>query len=282
MRLSATLCRDAVRVCDRRGNPLSGGNCPVAQTLDHEKAQQCTAFLLHKNGHRSAIRIHTRPILEYGDAMQGVDRFTRRGVRASGRDVEPSQMYGCLDAITSMPSPRLTRAVINECIAGAEESHVSFGLLRIRLIGFARISATHGPQSAEPFLRIAAHTLRNSLGAENFLGCWEENEFLAVLTSASPMMVATTADILSNLFSHSEVSVVGRPFPDSCGNCLHDIHSREEHGRPSRRDESPCIFPGSKQIAGNCLTTMDLDEDDLSCFRLSVSSWFSAASWPAT
>jgi hypothetical protein len=49
-------------------------------------------------------------------------------------------------------------------------------------------------------------------GWENFLGCWEENEFLVVLPSASPMMVAKTAEVLWNLLSHSEVSWWGDRF----------------------------------------------------------------------
>jgi GGDEF domain-containing protein len=121
-------------------------------------------------------------------------------------------MYGCLDATTGVPSRRLTRAVLNECMAGMEESHIGFGLLRIRVLGLEEFRSKHGPQSVVPFLHTTAQTLRNSLDAENFLGCWGENEFLVVLPSASPMMVAMTAEILLNLLSHSEVSWWGDRF----------------------------------------------------------------------
>ncbi len=195
---------DAVRICDRRGNTLQGDNCPVTRTLSQRQPQQCNAFYLHKNGHRTAMRIRTQPILEYGDVSGCAtvlfeEAFVRRE-EASG----PS-MYGCLDATTGIPSPHLTRAVLNECMAGMEESRAGFGLLRIRLLGLKEFASQHGPQSIAPFLRTAAQTLRNSLDAENFLGCWEANQFLAVLISASPMMVAMTADVLSNLLSHSEI-----------------------------------------------------------------------------
>ena len=80
------------------------------------------------------------------------------------------------------------------------------------MLGLDEFRAKHGPQSVVPFLRTAAQTLRNSLDAENFLGCWAESEFLVVLTSASPMMVAMTAEVLLNLLSHSEVSWWGDRF----------------------------------------------------------------------
>lgn len=195
---------DVVQACDRRGNSLNGERCPVTMTLSQRQPQHCTAFYLHKNGHRAAVRIRTRPILEYGDAIGGAtvlfeEAFVYR------EELSGPPMYGCLDATTGVPSRRLTRAVLNECMAGMEESHIGFGLLRIRVLGLEEFRAKHGPQSVVPFLRTAAQTLRNSLDAENFLGCWAENEFLVVLPSASPMMVAMTAEILWNLLSHSEV-----------------------------------------------------------------------------
>ena len=195
---------DVVQACDRRGNSLNGERCPVTMTLSQRQPQHCTAFYLHKNGHRAAVRIRTRPILEYGDAIGGAtvlfeEAFVYR------EELSGPPMYGCLDATTGVPSHRLTRAVLNECMAGMEESHIGFGLLRIRVLGLEEFRAKHGPQSVVPFLRTAAQTLRNSLDAENFLGCWGENEFLVVLPSASPMMVAMTAEILWNLLSHSEV-----------------------------------------------------------------------------
>ena len=72
--------------------------------------------------------------------------------------------------------------------------------------------AKHGPQSVVPFLRTAAHTLRHSLDGENFVGCWGESEFLAVLPSASPVTVATTAETVWNLLTHSKVSWWGDRF----------------------------------------------------------------------
>jgi GGDEF domain-containing protein len=157
------------------------------------------------------VRIRTRPILEYGDAIGGATVLFEEAFVYRDESAGPP-MYGCLDATTGVPSRRLTRAVLNECMAGMEESHTGFGLLRVRVLGLDVFHAKHGPQSVVPFLRTAAQTLRNSLDAENFLGCWGENEFLVVLPSASPVMVAMTAEILLNLLSHSEVSWWGDRF----------------------------------------------------------------------
>jgi PAS domain S-box-containing protein len=203
---------DVVRACNRRGNSLSGEHCPVTMTLSQRQPQRWIAYYLHKNGHRVAVTIRTRPILEYGDTVGGATVLFEEAFVYREQSSGPP-MYGCLDANTGVPSRRLTRALLNECIAGMEESHVGFGLLRIRVLGLEEFRSKHGPQSIVPFLRTAAQTLRHSLDAQNFLGRWEENEFLAVLSSASPVMLSTMAETLWNLLGHSEVLWWGDRFP---------------------------------------------------------------------
>ena len=206
---------DVVKACNRRGNSLNGDHCPVTMTLSLRQPQQCAAFYLHKNGHRTAVRIRTRPIVEngeYGGTAAGATVLFEEAFACREESSGPP-MYGCLDATTGIPSRRLTRALLNECITGTEESRLGFGLLRIRVLGLEEFRSKHGPQSAVPFLRTAAQTLRHSLDPENFLGLWGENEFLAVLPSASPVMVSTMAETLWNLLKHSEVTWWGDRFP---------------------------------------------------------------------
>jgi PAS domain S-box-containing protein len=205
-----------VHSCDQQGDSLNGELCPVTMTSSRGQPQQCIAFYLHKNGHRVAVKVRTRPIVEHGDIEHGdivggiIVLFEEAFVYRE--DSSGAPMYGCLDATTGIPSPRLTRAVLNECLASLAESHVGFGVLRIRLLGLDEFRSKHGPQSVLPFLRTAAQTLRHSLDVESFLGCWGENEFLAVLPSASPVAVAATAEILRNVLAHSEVSWWGDRF----------------------------------------------------------------------
>jgi PAS domain S-box-containing protein len=198
--------------CDREGRALSGDDCPVTATLTRGQAQQFTAFYLHKNGHRVAVRGRTRAILEANDAIAGAMVLFKEAF-ALGEESSGTAMYGCLDPTTGIPSCRLTRAVLAECLAGMEPSQQGFGVLRIRVLGLDEFRSKHGIQSAIPFLRTTAHTLRHSLDPENFLGRWGEDEFLAVLSSASPVAAAGTAETVWSLVTHSEVSWWGDRFP---------------------------------------------------------------------
>jgi GGDEF domain-containing protein len=51
------------------------------------------------------------------------------------------------------------------------------------------------------------------LSAEDFLGRWEKNEFLAMLQSSSPVKVAAMAELIWLQLSQSEVAWWGDRFP---------------------------------------------------------------------
>ena len=193
-----------VQSCDREGNSFSGEQRPVTVTLREQRPQSCTAFFLHKDGHRIPVNIRILPLSAEGGAVDGATVMFEE-VFAYREEAPGPVMYGCLDPVARIPSRRLTCALVNECIAGMEKSGAGFGLLRIRVLGLKEFQKKHGPQSIAPFLRTAARTLRHTLDTQYFLGCWDEHEFLAVLPSASPVTVATTAETLWNLLHHSEI-----------------------------------------------------------------------------
>jgi PAS domain S-box-containing protein len=198
--------------CDREGRAVNGGNCPVTAALTRGLEQRFTAFYLHKNGHRVAVRGRARAIFEANDVIAGAVVLFKEAF-ASAQESSGTAMYGCLDPTTGIPTCRLTRAVLAECLVGLEPSQQGFAVLRIRVLGLDEFRSKHGIQSAVPFLRTTAHTLRRSLDPENFLGRWGEDEFLAVLSSASPVAAARTAETVWSLVTHSEISWWGDHFP---------------------------------------------------------------------
>jgi GGDEF domain-containing protein len=191
---------------------MSGDDCPVRATLTHGHAQQFTAFYRHKSGHRVAVRVRAHAILEHNDVIVGAIVLFEEAF-ATREESSGPPMYGCLDPTTGIPSHRLTRAVLSDCMAGMEQSHQGFSVLRIRVLGLDEFRSKHGIQSAIPFLRTTAHTLRYSLDPENFLGRWGEDEFIAVLLSANLVAAAAAAETVWSLVTHSEISWWGDRFP---------------------------------------------------------------------
>jgi PAS domain S-box-containing protein len=206
-------CRSLLQHCDPQGRVVCADRCPVTATLHHGHTQQVCVFSRHKQGYRFGVQLRTLPLFDEDDLVAGVAVVFEKALPDSRPESLGRLMYGCLDAVTGIPSQRLTRAVLTECIAGLEQSYGGFGLLRVRVLGLDEFRSKHGPQSVIPFLHTTAQTLRHSLDPENFLGRWGEDEFLAVLQSTSPIRVAATAETIWNLISQSEVSWWGDRFP---------------------------------------------------------------------
>jgi PAS domain S-box-containing protein len=205
-------CRDPLQHCDRQGRVLCQERCPVTATFLDGHPQQAFVFALHRQGHRIGVKVRTLPLVDAHDFVAGVAVTFEEALADSRPESLGRLMFGCLDAVTGIPSQRLTRAVLAESLAGLEQSHGGFGLVRIRILGLDEFRSKHGPESVIPFLHTTAQTLRHTLDPENFLGRWGEDEFLAVLQSASPIRVAATAEKVWNLVSQSEVAWWGDRF----------------------------------------------------------------------
>jgi PAS domain S-box-containing protein len=197
--------------CDEKGQALGSASSPLNATLNNGQALQFGSYFRHKEGHRIAVRVQSRAILVRNGLVVGaIVQFEERFVVHAGASDRP--MYGCMDLATGIPSHKLTRAVLNECVAEMERSRKGVGLLRIRLLGLDEFRAKHGIQSHLPFLRVAAHTLRHTLDPEVFLGRWGEDEFMVVLPTANLVIVTTAAETTWSLLSRSDISWWGDRF----------------------------------------------------------------------
>ena len=197
--------------CDQHGHVLCGGDCPVMGTLRDGQPRQIAAYYLHKLGHRVAVTIRSQAIVRNGDAIEGATVLFEETIKPRNAETAPA-VYGCLDAVTGVPSHRLTRAMLEECLAGLQETRRAFGLLRIRVLGLDEFRSKHGPKSAIPFMQTTARTLQHSLDPESFLGRWGEDEFIALLPSPNPVAIAAAAESAWSLITHSEVRWWGDSF----------------------------------------------------------------------
>jgi PAS domain S-box-containing protein len=210
-------CSGPLEHCDQQGHVLCGERCPALTAMRTGEPQQAHVFSLHKQGHRVAVRVRTIPLFQGEELPVGVVVAFEEGLNWTRPEDTTPQMNGCHDPATGIPSQRLTRAVVNECLAALEQSHAGFGLLRISVEGLDRFRSKHGPQSVVPFLRTAAQTLPHALEPDSFLGRWGTDEFLAVVQTASPVKVAATAETMWNLIRQSEVSWWGDRLPLAAG-----------------------------------------------------------------
>lgn len=203
---------EMLEACDQQGRPLHGEQGPLAMTLAHGRGQSLAAYFRHKDGHRLAVHVRIHAIRDRNEAIAGAVVVFEAGFTFR-EDWSESPMYGCLDPATGIPSQAITRSVLSECMAGMERSRHGFGLIRLRVLGMDEFRSRHGIQSALPFLRTAARTLRYSLDPGIFVGRWGEDEFILILSSGNRVTTRVAAETVWSLITHSDVSWWGDRFP---------------------------------------------------------------------
>jgi diguanylate cyclase (GGDEF)-like protein/PAS domain S-box-containing protein len=241
--VTGQVCRESLPHCDPQGRVLAGDDCSISTTFREGRAVQNHVFILHKQGHRLGVQIQTLPLIDDKSQTVGVAITFEEGPAESVAQLA-EVMCGCFDTLTGVSSQRLTRAVLTESLAELASTHGSWGFLRVRVLGLKDIASRYGMDSTAAFLRTTAQTIRHSLRAEDFLGRWGSEEFLAMLQTPSPVRVSAMAEQISLQISQSEVAWWGDHFRvqarvdwtiASPGDTLESLFSRM---RPAHAEQS--------------------------------------------
>jgi len=182
-------CRDTVLVeCNDATCVLcSATTCPFHQSLYDGKPREARIQVRHRDGHRIPLRISVIPIRDTHGAVAGLAVSFDEQRYASERERRQHGLgvHGCLDKITGVPNHSFTQFHLRENLAGFLEYHLPFGIMRIRVDKLEQFRATYGREAADAILRVVAQTMQNSLRPNDFLGRWEEDEFVAILVNCS-------------------------------------------------------------------------------------------------
>ena len=93
----------------------------------------------------------------------------------------------------------------------ASQHVIPFGLLVIKVEEMAGLKAMYGLEAAEAILKVVAHTLRTGLDALDYVGCWTEDQFLAIVASSDDATLLATGEHLQRLAGSSAITWWGDP-----------------------------------------------------------------------
>jgi diguanylate cyclase len=118
----------------------------------------------------------------------------------------------CLDEVTGAPSKASIEAHVRERIALFEEHRADFGMLLLQVDQVDHLRVTRGPGVIPCVLRVASHTIENSLRPTDALGAWSDDRFLVVLGECQEADLETVANRIRKMVSQSEVEWWGDRF----------------------------------------------------------------------
>ena len=186
---------------------LCGDECPLAAAMRDGKVREERAYLHHKSGYAVPVSFRAAPLRDArGHVIGAVESFIDKPCTAPERRPDSALSVGQgLDAVTLLPDMGFTQNYLAERLNFAAQHHIPFGVLCVQVIQLDELTATHGPDASEAILNVIAHSLRNGLDAQDFVGRWSEDQFLAILANGRDIDLLAAGERLGRLAQSSAI-----------------------------------------------------------------------------
>jgi diguanylate cyclase (GGDEF)-like protein/PAS domain S-box-containing protein len=193
------LCNDNIlRHCNGKSCELCGERCALTAVLHDAKPVEATGYLHHKVGHRLFVHLWVLPLRdERGSVIGTVQCFEGRIPNPDRR--RSGVAAGFLDPVTGVSNHAMMQSRLREVLASYTEMSIPFGVLCVQLHGMDHFRANYGPEAENSILRVAAQTIVNSLRPTDYVGRWENDQFLAVLSGCRPASVEVIGDRIGRI-----------------------------------------------------------------------------------
>jgi diguanylate cyclase (GGDEF)-like protein/PAS domain S-box-containing protein len=158
--------------------------CPMAIALHDAKPMEAVSSIHHRLGHWIPVHTWAIPLRDEHGSIIGViqtfdNEFAMKGPAPRDRSIKD---HGGMDHATELPSHAATQSYLREMLSGFCELQIPFGVVCVEIHELSQFRARYGQEAAISILRVIARILRNTIWPTDFVGRWEENRFLVVLT----------------------------------------------------------------------------------------------------
>jgi PAS domain S-box-containing protein/diguanylate cyclase (GGDEF)-like protein len=200
---------------DADNNEMGGTQTPLAVTLREGKPSDGQISLQHKSGHRIPARLRTVPIRNAHGHLVGAAECFEETMAVADWDHRQNKLavYGCLDNASGTLNHGIVQSHLRESLTTFAEHLVPFSILCIAIDRLEEVSARHGPGGLAAVLRTVGQTLEHSLRPGDFLGRWNENEFLSVVQECSAAEAMKVGERLQRMVRAARIEWWGDRLP---------------------------------------------------------------------
>ncbi len=181
--------------------------CPLVAAMRDGRVREARVYLHHKAGYAVPVGLRASPIRDSTGNVVGATESFIATPWVSHRDGPASNLTALhgLDTLTQLPDCLYTESYLADRLQFASEHAIPFGLLNIQLDHLDNLKATHGIQAVEAMLNVVAHTLRNGIDSQDFVGRWANDQFLVIAATSAIGELTITAERLKRLIRSSEI-----------------------------------------------------------------------------
>jgi diguanylate cyclase (GGDEF)-like protein/PAS domain S-box-containing protein len=170
--------------CDRNSCEMCVENCFAASALQDGKAAESLISIHHRAGHWIPVRAWTIPLRDKKGSIIGAIQTFESEFAANGPDPNDRSMKerGCLDYATDLPNHAMMQSHLRESLGTFAELEIPFAIVFLEVQELAQFRAKYGQEGATSMVRVLARTLRNAVWPTDFVGRWEDDRFLVILS----------------------------------------------------------------------------------------------------
>ena len=187
---------------------------PLTWSFATENPRSWMYPYLHKDGYRVPIVLRTLPIRNSRGAVVGASESFGKNCSASDWTRRQSAFadFGCLDAMTGVPAQSFMETQLRENLTTFAEHNIPFGILLIQVDHLDQYRASRGSGVVLSILRVVAQAVENCLRPTDLMGCWGENQFIAVLLECKESEVSLVGERVRRMIARSEIEWWGDKF----------------------------------------------------------------------
>ena len=187
---------------------------PINLVFRDGKPSILDVSILHKDGYRVPIVLRTMPIRNTRGAVIGAAESFEKNRSASDWTRRQSGFadFGCLDAVTGVAAQSFMETHLRENLITFAEHHIPFGILLVQIDHMDQFRASRGPGVVSTILRVIAQSIENCVRPTDLVGCWGENQFIAILLECKESEVALVGERVRKMIGRSEIEWWGDKF----------------------------------------------------------------------
>jgi diguanylate cyclase (GGDEF)-like protein/PAS domain S-box-containing protein len=193
---------------DETGRRLCGGACPLAATMKDRERRTTHIYLHHAQGHRVPVRVASTPIQDpSGKIIGAVESFVEDSEwRVAEERIAELERFAFLDTLTELPNRRYLERTLDAKLEERNRYGWPCAVMLIDVDHFKSVNDEHGHGVGDSVLRMVARTLQRAVRGSDLAGRWGGEEFLVIVSNATPDTTVNVAERIRALVAASNLS----------------------------------------------------------------------------
>ncbi|HNZ48391.1 MAG TPA: diguanylate cyclase [Candidatus Hydrogenedentes bacterium] len=207
-------CADNILIhVTESGVQLCTGPCPIADSIQHARANQARVYLHHKEGHRVPVYVRTAPFLNQANSVVGgIELFSMDAPRLQDKkSTLKSQESGQECTVTHLPNRRYLERELKTDLEDLREHDYHFGIILFQIDGMDKQRASHSEEICNALIKIVGKTVAFAVRPFDVVGRWGEASFLGIFATGSMEGLDKISERVKGLVAHSKIIENGEP-----------------------------------------------------------------------